>query len=275
MPASEQVLILFTAHMAQSVCHSTIRVYLSAVRHLHLSKGYSDPLSNASQLELVLRGVKREKRSANDERLPITPLVLQAILGVVQRDAASYTNIMMWAACCLGYFAFLRSGEFTVNEGFDPKRHLGVQDVAVNDCQKPSVISIHLKQSKTDQDGRGITLYVGCTAQAVCPIAAMLAYLVARNARFSSGPLFMQDDGSPLSRSALVLWLKSTLQAAGMESAHFSGHSFRIGAASTAAAKGIADSTIQSLGRWKSDSFKRYIRIPREELAAVSRRIAT
>ena len=29
----------------------------------------------------------------------------------------------------------------------------------------------------------------------------------------------------------------------------------------TAAARGMADSTIQTLGRWKSESFKRYIRM--------------
>ena len=55
---------------------------------------------------------------------------------------------------------------------------------------------------------------------------------------------------------------------AGIDALHFSGHSFRIGTASVAAARGVADSTIQSLGRWKSDSFERYIR--RAELAAIS-----
>ena len=37
-----------------------------------------------------------------------------------------------------------------------------------------------------------------------------------------------------------------------------------------AAARGMADSTIQTLGRWKSESFKRYIRMPHAELATIS-----
>ena len=72
----------------------------------------------------------------------------------------------------------------------------------------------------------------------------------------------------------LVRWLRSTLAKAGVDPTHFSGHSFRIGAASTAAAKGVAESTVQTLGRWASDSYKRYIRIPREELATISKTLA-
>ena len=35
----------------------------------------------------------------------------------------------------------------------------------------------------------------------------------------------------------------------------------------TAIARDISESTVQTLGRWASDSFKRYVRIPREDLA--------
>ena len=46
--------------------------------------------------------------------------------------------------------------------------------------------------------------------------------------------------------------------------------SFRIGSATTAAACGIEDSLIQTLGHWKSAAYLRYIRIPREQLANLS-----
>jgi hypothetical protein len=38
-------------------------------------------------------------------------------------------------------------------------------------------------------------------------------------------------------------------------------HSFRIGAATHAAKMGKSDDEIMTMGRWKSDSYKRYIRI--------------
>jgi hypothetical protein len=39
-------------------------------------------------------------------------------------------------------------------------------------------------------------------------------------------------------------------------------YSFRIGAATTAHMMGIPDNRIKAMGRWHSDSFMRYIRIP-------------
>ena len=63
--------------------------------------------------------------------------------------------------------------------------------------------------------------------------------------------------------------VKEALDAAGVESGQYSGHSFRIGAATTAAARGLEDSTVRTLGRWKSLAYLEYIRIPRAQLANI------
>lgn len=96
----------------------------------------------------------------------------------------------------------------------------------------------------------------------------MLKYLQARGT--GDGPLFCWRDGSPLSRPCLVDKVRQALRRGGVDPTHYSGHSFRIGAATTAAANGIGDATIQLLGRWASDSYTRYIRPPRQELASLS-----
>ena len=99
---------------------------------------------------------------------------------------------MMWAACCLGYCAFLHCGEFTA---FHPQKHLEVGDVAVDDYQEPTMLSIFLKQSKTDQDRAGVKLIVGRAHQDICPVAAVLAYVAVRAKRTTTA-LFVQKDGT-------------------------------------------------------------------------------
>ena len=96
----------------------------------------------------------------------------------------------------------------------------------------------------------------------------MVAYLAARGN--PPGPLFLYEDGSPLSCPHLMAAVRSCLRAGGVREELYLGHSFRIGAATTAATKGIEDSMIQVLGCWQSSAYLRYVRIPRENLAAVS-----
>ena len=84
------------------------------------------------------------------------------------------------------------------------------------------------------------------------------------------GPLFCRKSGTPLSRSRFVDSVRSALTKANLPADVFAGHSFRIGAATTAASAGICDSSIQSLGRWKSNAYLLYIRAEPQKLAKVS-----
>ena len=90
----------------------------------------------------------------------------------------------------------------------------------------------------------------------------------------SPGPIFKFKDGRPLTRSKFVEAVKRALEIAWVDSSQYAGHSFRSGAATTAASQGIGDSTIMMLGRWRSSTYQRYIGMPREQLAAISRVIS-
>ena len=85
--------------------------------------------------------------------------------------------------------------------------------------------------------------------------------------------MFLFADGSYLTRERFVAKLRQALAAAGIEAKRYAGHSFRIGAATTASLCGLQDSLIKTLGRWESSAYTVYIRTPPSTLVSVSRRL--
>ena len=90
---------------------------------------------------------------------------------------------------------------------------------------------------------------------------ALKVYLALRKG--NNGPLFQFADGSPVSRSFFTQKLRAVLEfnRFNTQVGLYKTHSFRIGAASDAATRGVPTATIQQMGRWKSDALKNYIRI--------------
>lgn len=269
LPASEWTLMLFAAHLSKTIKASSIKVYLAGIRSLHVENGFPNPLSKCLRLERVLRGIKRSQGVSKRERLPVTLTVLCRIRAVL--DFSCYDDVLFWAACCTGFFGFLRSGEFTTtNSNFDSRVHLAVDDVSVDKHVNPKVVHLRIKCSKTDPFRQGHTICLGISGNEVCAVRALMCYLHRRGG--DAGPLFRHTTGVPLTRSTLTAWLRSAVARAGLEG-NFSGHSFRIGAATSAAAAGIPDHLIKTLGRWFSNAYQLYIQTPRQILESVPARI--
>ena len=253
--------------------YSAVKVYLSAIRHHQISNSLGDPgISRMARLEYILKGVRRDGATSTatprKERQPITPIFLKKLFTAWKNMPNLSNSKMLWAAACLAFFAFLRVGEFTspTTDKYDPKVHLSFSDISTDNQQSPSMVFVQLKQSKTDQLRKGVTIVLGRTKQfLLCPVSSLMGYLVVRGN--TPGPLFTWSNGTFITRAQFVEEVKKALDIAGVDAANFNGHSFRIGAASTAAANGMEDSMIKTLGRWESEAYQRYIKIPREELA--------
>lgn len=134
-------------------------------------------------------------------------------------------------------------------------------------ASSPSCIRVTIKVSKTDPFRNGADLHIGLGSHPLFAAQAMMAYLSVQGS--APGPLFMLQEGHPLSRVLLTDWLRQIFSATGL-SGNFSSHRFRIGAATVAARNGVPDHLIQSLGRWSSNAYQLHIRTPAEALACLS-----
>lgn len=258
-PLQEDTLCRYVAFLArEGLRHRSIKSYLSGIRCLQIQHGFGNPFADPlSRLEYVLTGIKRvEARgsSTSRTRLPITMEILERLRGVWLAQPTGTDGVMLWAAACTGFFGFLRAGEFTVPsaDAYDPASHLSLNDVALDSHTNPSMVRLVIKQSKTDPFHQGMEIFVGQSSTAVCPVQALLQYIGIRPA--TPGPLFVLSTGLPLTRAYLVSNLQAALRQAGLDDTVYNGHSFRIGAATTAAQRGLEDSLIQTLGRWRSDA---------------------
>ena len=178
---------------------------------------------------------------------------------------------MTWAACCLAFFGFLCSSEFTVpsQDTYDSQVHLSLKDIAVDNQANPQLLQVVIKQSKTDPFRQGASLYLGKTDSSICYVTGILPFLAVRGNQ--DGPLFMLKDGRMLNRQLFSSFLDDILRELKLNQSYFNTHSFRIGAATTAKEAGVDDIHIKMLERWQSNTYQQYIRTPPEQLARLSK----
>ena len=177
----EDTLCRYVAYLSnQSLKHRTIKAYLSALRFAQVHQGLGDPFRQSPMplLEYVLAGIKRSQAKAYTPpkpRLPITPDILARLREQWVHNPPPQDGYMLWAAACTGFFGFLRAGEFTVPSpgSYDKQVHLNLDDLAIDSHSTPSMVRIHIKQSKTDPFRQGTDVYLGATGTPLCPVQAL------------------------------------------------------------------------------------------------------
>ena len=173
---------------------------------------------------------------------------------------------MIWAFLLIAFFGFLRVSEYTASHKtkFDKFSTLCIEDVTLDGHS----FSLNIKTSKTDPFRQGVVIQIAKNKSLLCPHEALQRYLHHRLP--TSGPLFLFHNGRFLTRSDV----NSVLRDATNGNLSVSSHSLRIGAASTAAAMGCPKWLIQYMGRWNSECFKNYIRVPEAMIHKTSRALA-
>lgn len=280
MPAVPVDLARYLVDQAQHRAIGTLTRRLSAISKAHVLAGHADPADDPAVRE-VLRGLRRQhgttRRGApplwtsDVERIIATTLALpDRTWGVGQGTA----EVRDRALILLAFTSALRRSELAA---------LDLADLEPD----PAGLVVHVRRSKTDQDGEGDYLgipYAGrsqlCAVRAVQAWTARLADLLAVDVADLVGPLFRPVDrrgrlgsigavrlgpDARISPAAVRDALVRRTTAAGLEPAHgprgYTAHSTRAGFATQAAANGATERAIMDQGRWKSLQVARgYIR---------------
>ena len=263
----------FVASLHGKVKYETVKLYISAISNFYVE--HNKPLRANSMLQLhrILKGIKRSSSSQQRTRRPITIHILSQISSLLRPTfSEELDTVMLWAAFTLAFFGFLRVSEFTYSSA---KTFLAVRDVTfIPNIATPTSIQVHIKQSKTDPFRQGTTLVIAKNHSPVCAVTALREYLLQRDPADPEEPLFMLQNKEPPTRTILNANLRELLNILGYVETEYAPHSFRIGAATTAAAANIPPWLIKTLGRWRSDCYELYIRTPRTIIQSVPKKLA-
>ena len=269
---SETLLIYFVVHCAQNLhlAYTTIKSYLAGITNYYITKRLNHPLFHQDgspylKLQLVLKGIRKHQCRPCKPRLPITVAILKGLISIADQGVfGAYLDLLMKTACSLAFFGFLRCGEFTCsNRNFDASINLCMSDVSIQYSNNyPVQADVLIKASKCDPFRKGCIITLFKTNTQVCPVSLIDKFCMLRRTMQASpeDPLFILPGGEPLTRNSFLSMLKCLLLRLGLDASKYTGHSFRIGAATSAEAANIPDHLIKTLGRWSSDCYQRYIR---------------
>ncbi|XP_053106620.1 uncharacterized protein LOC128325152 isoform X2 [Hemicordylus capensis] len=256
-PPPAEHLMQFLVHLkGKGLSSRALAGYLAALAFQSKARGLADTTGDF-RVRRMLEGWSREHPAEADSRKPILPL---AIRGAVEHLAgvcrSPYETALFHAAMVVLFFGAFRASELFPRGRFSHSTRV----VQFGDTVPGrAALTLRLRFSKTDQRGRGHLVSLHRAEDVLlCPVRALNAYLTLRGA--APGCLFIHEDGRPLTQYQFWAVARRALHVAGVDTARLSLHSFRIGAASTASRLGLSGETIQRIGRWRSATYRKYVR---------------
>lgn len=225
LPAEPTTVAAYVAHLADSGRKAaTINLHVAAVAAVHRAAGEDNPAS-AEAVRATVRGVRRSIGTRQTRKAPATA---ETVKKMVRKVPDGLTGLRDRALILVGFAAALRRSELVALDVADLER-------------APDGIVIHVRRSKTDQDGAGQEIAVSRGAK-LKPCEALDAWLSA--ARITAGPVFRSvNKGGTVSAERLTDRsvadiVKRCAEAAGLDASLFSGHSLRAGFVTSALAAG-------------------------------------
>lgn len=247
IPASPELVAAYVADRAQRHSPATVLRRLIGIGRAHTALGYDDP----TRTELVKTVARGARRLHGRPQRQAAPLLREDLLVAVSRLSGG-AAIRDRALLLLGFATAMRRSELV---------SLDITDLEFCD----DGVTVSLRRSKTDQEGRGRRVAVPWGHTAACPVAATRAWLEFLDCR--EGPLFRAISkgggvgAERLSAASVSLIVKRAAEAVGLCADRFSSHSLRAGLVTSAVRAGVSLPKIQAqTGHRTIAILSRYIR---------------
>ena len=236
MADSTSVLAAYLAHLADAgLKASTINRRSCAITYVFRKAGLLPP-TGAETIKGLQRGIRRTIGTRVERKAPVTVEVLRAMLKRIPKTPSGLRDRALLLLC---FASAQRRSEIVA---------LDVEDLE----RVPEGILVHIRKSKTDQEGSGHQVAVPRGGK-LKPVQAVEDWLAVSG--ITAGPLFR-----PVLRSGRVLEtrlgdqsvadiVKRWAEAAGFDPEMFSGHSLRAGLVTSALAAGADPLKIMDITR--------------------------
>lgn len=238
----------------------SISTYVSAVAFVHKLLNNQDP-SDSFLIRKMICGAYRIA-PASDVRLPFGIDMLDKMTAALAFVVPTPFDIVLFRAMFLFAFsAFARIGEIACTG--NAHNLVQFQNIVFN-CSLTTdaeQVVVNFYDFKHNLEKKRHTVTFGHGPTQLSAVTALKDYLNYRNSL--PGPLFQYLNKKPVTRRHFDNVLHAVLNHCHFDSRLYKGHSFRLGAASYAALHlHRSDAEIRILGRWNSNAFKKYIRLP-------------
>ena len=266
---------------------STVESYLSGLRAVHLAQGHDVPCLRPAVIKSVLTGAKNisaieDKAGLRPRRLPVTLDLMKLLkIELVELEESAYFKRMVWAVACLLFFGAFRVHELLALrcDSFDPDFTLLHEDLIIHEAVENSVryksIQVLLKSPKENRIGNKVIVDVYENGGPCCPVRAVEKWRQMGVLARVGEPGFLLESGKALTGALLNKVLRQCWSKyVPSEKGFLTSHSFRTGLASMLGSLGFGKEDIQAMGRWSSNAFETYLRLPRTKRAEMARRFA-
>lgn len=247
IPSSPDQVSQYLAAHADILSPATLSRRVVSISRAHSSSGISSP-TKSDLVKTTLRGIKR---TVGINQRQVEPVLKNNLLEMV-KGLHGVKGIRDKAILLIGFAGGFRRSEL-----------VGLQISDVEFVEQGLVI--HLRKSKTDQEGEGRKIAIPFARGSVCAVLALKNWLEV--ASVDSGPLFRPIsrhgfiESKQLSAQAVAIIVKERAEAVGLNACNFSGHSLRAGLVTSAAQAGVSAWKIKQQTGHKSDAMlNRYIR---------------